>query len=142
MNFWQNRSNFYDKKALSLQMRIIYNVKHCYSIRLRFCGNALSSLIQGALEGEISICSTIKELLLLYSFKFLLFVAVVIIWHIYITRSVSKRNTTRNRNLWLYNWVIGVPKHPLKWRLFHHRYKTSLFSLLVLLWLFRFFHCF
>ena len=47
-------------------MRIIYNVKHRYAIRLKFEEKFLSSLTRLVLELKGSIYSTIKENLLLY----------------------------------------------------------------------------
>ena len=47
-------------------MAIIYNVKHHYAIRLKFGEKYLNSLTKLELEAKVSICSTIKENLLLY----------------------------------------------------------------------------
>ena len=63
----------------SIRIRIIYNVKHRYTIRLKFGDKFLTSLTKPVLEGKASICSTIKENLLLYCRKFSAFVVVVII---------------------------------------------------------------
>ena len=60
-------------------MRVIYNVKHCYAIRLNFGYKLLTPLIKLVLEAKAKICSTIKENLLLYGRKFLASVIVVII---------------------------------------------------------------
>ena len=57
----------------------MYNVKHCYAIRFKFGDELLTSLTKLVLEAKASICSTIKENLLLYFRKFLEFVVVVII---------------------------------------------------------------
>ena len=57
----------------------MYNVKHCYAIRFEFGDDLLTSLTKLVLEAKASICSTIKENLLLYFRKFLEFVVVVII---------------------------------------------------------------
>ena len=79
-------------------MRIIYNVKHRNVIRLKFGDKFLTFLTKLVLEEKASICPTIKENLFLYCGKFLAFVVVVIIEHIFITRSISQRNTACNRN--------------------------------------------
>ena len=60
-------------------MRVMYNVKHRYAIRLKFGDKFLTSLTSLVLEAKASICSTIKENLLLYWRKFSAFVVVVII---------------------------------------------------------------
>ena len=60
-------------------MRVIYNAKHRYAIRLKFGDKFLTSLTKLVLEVKASIRSTIKENLLLYSRKFLPFVVLVII---------------------------------------------------------------
>ena len=49
---------------LSIRMRIIYNVKHRYVIRLKFGGKFLTFQTKLVLERKASICSTIKENLL------------------------------------------------------------------------------
>ena len=64
---------------LSIRMRVMYNVKDCYAIRLKFGDKLLTSLIKLLLEAKVTICSTIKENLLLYCRKFSAFVVVVII---------------------------------------------------------------
>ena len=60
-------------------MRVMYNVKRCYAIRLKFGDKFLTSLTKLVLEAKASIYSTIKENLLLYCRKFSAFVVVVII---------------------------------------------------------------
>ena len=64
---------------LSIRMWIIYNVKHCYVIRLKFGDKFLTFLTKLALEGKASICSKTKENIVLYCRKFSAFVVVVII---------------------------------------------------------------
>ena len=59
-------------------MRIIYNVKHRYVIRMKFGDKFLTFLTNLVLETKASICSTIKENLLLYCRKFSAFAVVVI----------------------------------------------------------------
>ena len=39
--FWLNLLKFYDKMDLSIRIRIIYNVRHGYAIRLKFRGKLL-----------------------------------------------------------------------------------------------------
>ena len=58
-------------------MRVMYNMKHHYTIHLKFGGKFLTSPIKLVLEVKASIYSTIKEKLLLYCRKFLAFFAVV-----------------------------------------------------------------
>ena len=60
-------------------MRVTYNVIHRYTIHLKFGDKFLTSLTKLVLEPNVSICSTIKETLLLYCLKFSAFVVVVII---------------------------------------------------------------
>ena len=64
---------------LSIRRRIIYNVRHGYVICLKYRGNLLTFLTKWVLERKASICSTIKENLLLYYRKFSALVVVVII---------------------------------------------------------------
>ena len=60
-------------------MRAMYFIKHRYAIRLKFEDKFLTSLTKLVLEVKASICSTIKENLLLYCPKFSAFVVIVII---------------------------------------------------------------
>ena len=91
---------FYDKTDLSINMRVTYEsyVKHRFVIRFKFGDKFLTSLTKLVLAAKASICSTIKENLLLYCRKILAFVVVVIIQHMFNTALVSKRNTSCNRN--------------------------------------------
>ena len=59
-------------------MRIIYNVKRCYAVRLKFGDKFLTLLIKFVLEEEASIASTMKGNIILYCRKFLVFAVVVI----------------------------------------------------------------
>ena len=70
---------FYNKMGLSFRVRIIYNVKHCYTIRLKFGDRFLTSFINLATKVKVSIYSTIKENLLLYFPKLLAFIFAVTI---------------------------------------------------------------
>ena len=70
---------FYNKMDLSFRVRIIYNVKHCYTIRLKFGDRFLTSFINLATEVKVSIFPTIKENLLLYFPKLLAFIFAVTI---------------------------------------------------------------
>ena len=60
-------------------MRIIYNAKHRYAIRLRFGNKFLTSLTKLVLKVRVSIYFRIKENLLLFCNEFLAFVVIVII---------------------------------------------------------------
>ena len=60
-------------------MRVTYNVKQRYTIRLKFGGKFLTSLTKLVLDAKASIRYKIKENLLLYCRKFSTFVVVVII---------------------------------------------------------------
>ena len=60
-------------------MTVTYNVNHRYAIRLKFGNKFLTSLIELVREAKTSICSTIKDYLLLYCRKFSAVVVVVII---------------------------------------------------------------
>ena len=60
-------------------MRVRCYVKHRYAIRLKFEDKLLTFLTKLLLEVEASICSTIKENLVLYCRKFSAFAVVVII---------------------------------------------------------------
>ena len=64
---------------LSIRMRVIYNVKHRYEIRLKFGDKFLTSLTKAVPEVKASISSTVKESLLLYCPKFSAFGVVSII---------------------------------------------------------------
>ena len=60
-------------------MRNIYNVKLRYAICWKFADKFLTSLTKLVVKVRASICSTIKENLLLYCGKILTFVVLVII---------------------------------------------------------------
>ena len=60
-------------------MRIIYNARHPYAVRLKFEDKLPTFLTKLDLRGKASVCSTVIENLLLYCRKFLVFVVVVII---------------------------------------------------------------
>ena len=76
----------------STRMRIIYNIKHCNTSGLKFGDTFLTSLAKLEFEAKASICSTVKENLLLYCRKCSAFITFVIIYHILITRSVAQKN--------------------------------------------------
>ena len=60
-------------------MRVMYNAKHRYGIRLKFGDKSLTSLTKSVLKAKASTYFTIKENLLLYYRKFPTFVVVAII---------------------------------------------------------------
>ena len=60
-------------------MRVMYHVKHRYAICFKLGDKFLTFLTYLVLEAKASICSTIKECLLLYCRKFSAFSAIVII---------------------------------------------------------------
>ena len=69
-----------------------------YAIRFKFGDKFSTFLTKLVLKRKGSISSTIKENLLLYCRIFSAFVVVIIILHIFITKSVAQRNTTCKRN--------------------------------------------
>ena len=79
-------------------MRIIYNVQHHYTIRLKFGGKVLTSVTNLVLEVKTSICSSIEENLLSCFDKFPAFAIATIIQHILMIRSAAQRNVASNRN--------------------------------------------
>ena len=52
--------------VLSIRMRVVYDVKHRYAIHLKFGDKSLTSLTKLELETKASLCSTVKESLILY----------------------------------------------------------------------------
>ena len=89
----------YDKIDLFIRMRFFYNVKHLHEIRLKVGNTFLTSLNKLVVEAKASICSTMKENLVLRCRKFSAFAIVVIIQHNSITRHVSQRNATVIENI-------------------------------------------
>ena len=76
----------YDKIDLFIRMRFFYNVKHLHEIRLKVGNTFLTSLNKLVVETKASICSTMKENLVLRCRKFSVFAIVVIVQHNSITR--------------------------------------------------------
>ena len=89
----------YDKIDLFIRMRFFYNVKHLHEIRLKVGNTFLTSLNKLVVETKASICSTMKENLVLRCRKFFAFAIAVIIQLNSITRYVSQRNTTVIENI-------------------------------------------
>ena len=90
---------------LPIPMRIIYNAKYRYAIRLKFGGKFLISLTKLVLQAKASISSTITENIFSYCRMFsasvvvvILLILVVILQHISITRSVSQKKTDCYKN--------------------------------------------
>ena len=98
-DLWQDLLKCYDKMEFSIRIRVIYNVRHGYAIHLKLGDKFLTFLTKQVIAGKTSICSTIKENLLLYCRKFSALVVVAIIYNIFIARSVSQKITACNRNL-------------------------------------------
>ena len=70
---------FYYKMDLSIRIRVNYIAKHRYSIPLKVRDKFLTYLSKLVLEVKGTICSIIKENLLLFCRKFSAFVVVIII---------------------------------------------------------------
>ena len=49
----------------SIQMRVVYHVKHRYAIRLKFVDKFLTSPTKLAIEAKAVICSAIKKNILI-----------------------------------------------------------------------------
>ena len=75
-------------------MRVMYNVKHCHAIRLKFGNKLLTFLSKLVLEAKAKIYSTIKENLLLYCRKSSAFVVLHNLTYFY-----NKAYTTKKHRL-------------------------------------------
>ena len=67
-----------DKMDLTIQARIFNNLNHRHATCLKLGDGFFTSLTMLVLEAKSSICSTIKENLILYCRKFLAFVVAAI----------------------------------------------------------------
>ena len=63
---------------LITQLRIVYNVKHRHAICLKFADKCFTYLTMLWLQAKASICSAIKENLILFCRKFSAFVVAVV----------------------------------------------------------------
>ena len=70
VNFWWNNLEFSDKLNITIQIRIFNKVTHRYAICLKSEDRFFTSLTMLELKAKTSICSTIKENLILYCCKF------------------------------------------------------------------------
>ena len=64
---------------LTIPITIIYNIKHFDATRLKSRDKLLTFPDQLVLEGKASICSTIKENIFLFCYKFSVIFVVIII---------------------------------------------------------------
>ena len=71
--FLWNCVEFSHKMALTIQTRLFNNVKYRQAIFLKSGDKFFTSLTMSGLEAKISVCSTIKENLILYCRKFSVF---------------------------------------------------------------------
>ena len=77
-NFWWNFLEFRDIMDLTVDMKVFYNIKHCHSISLKFGGTFFTSLPVLGCEAKATICSAIRESLILSCHKFSAFFVTVI----------------------------------------------------------------
>ena len=77
-NFCWNCLEFSDKMYLTIQMKIFNNVKHRHAICLKFGNSCFTSLTMLGSKAKASICSAIKENLILHCRTFSVFVIAVI----------------------------------------------------------------
>ena len=78
INFWWNCFEFIDKIDLIIQMRIFNNIKYRHAICLKPGNRFFASLIMSGHEAKAINYSEIKENLILYWRKFMVFVGAVI----------------------------------------------------------------
>ena len=77
-SFWWNCLEFIDKMDIAIKMRIFNDAEHRHAICSKFWDRYFTSITMLEPEAKASICSAIKENLILFCQKSLAFVVAVI----------------------------------------------------------------